>query len=94
MEERKNIVLTCGVQYAYPLPTIEWSVLNPLSNEHTLIEENTTNYHLHRNGSIEFLHRFLFEMGYMIVICSATNVYGSNTSTFYLWEYETFMRSM
>ena len=93
MEERNNLVLTCGVQYAYPLPTIEWSILAPLSNEYTLIQENSTNYQLHRNGSFEILHRFLFEMGYMIIICSATNVYGSNSSTFYLWEHETFMRS-
>ena len=93
MEQRKNIVLTCEMRYAYPLPTIEWYIMIPLSDEYTLIQENSTNYILHNNGSIEFLHRFLFEMGYVIIMCSATNVYGSGNSTFHLWEYETFMTS-
>ena len=93
MEERNNTVLTCGVQYAYPLPTIEWYIMTPLSDEYTLIQENTTNYKLLSNGSVEFLYRFLFEIGHMIVMCSATNVYGYEDSTFILWEYETFMKS-
>ena len=93
MKERDNIRLTCGVQYAYPLPTIEWYIMTPLSDEYTLIQENTTNYKLLGNGSVEFLHRFLFEIGYMIVMCSATNVYGYDHSTFYIWEQEIFMRS-
>ena len=93
MKERNNILLTCDVQYAYPLPTIEWHIMTPLSDEYTLIQENTTNYRLLSNGSIEFLYRFLFEIGHMIVMCSATNVYGYEDSTFILWEYETFMKS-
>ena len=80
MEERNNTVLTCGVQYAYPLPTIEWYIMTPLSDEYTLIQENTTNYKLLSNGSVEFLYRFLFEIGHMIVMCSATNVYGQSQS--------------
>ena len=85
--------MNCSVEYAYPPPTIEWSILNPLSNNYTLVQNNSTNYKLHRNGSFELLHRFLFEKGYMITICSATNDYGSANTTFYLWEQETFMRS-
>jgi len=93
MEERNNVILSCGVQYAYPLPTIEWSILTPLSDEYILIQENSTNYKLHNNGSIEFLHRFLFEVGYMIVMCLATNAHGSGQRTFQLWEHETFIKS-
>ena len=92
-EKRSNIILNCNVEYAYPPPTIEWSILNPLSNEYTLIRNDSTNYKLYRNGSFELLHRFLFEMGYMVVICSAMNDHGSANSTFHLWEHETFMRS-
>ena len=93
MEERNNIMLTCGIQYVYPSPTIKWGILEPLTNEYTQIQKNTTNYNLLSNGSVELLHRFLFEMGYMIVMCSVTNVYGSGETTFNLWEHETFMRS-
>ena len=93
MKERNNILLTCDVQYAYPLPTIEWYIMTPLSDEYTLIHKNTTNYKLLGNGSVELLHNFLFEMGYMIVMCSATNVYGYDHTTFYIWEQEIFMRS-
>ena len=92
-QERSNLILTCSVEYAYPPPTIEWSILNSLSNEYTLVQNNSTNYKLYRNGSFELLHRFLFEMGYTIIICSATNDYGSANTLFYLWEHETFMRS-
>ena len=93
MKERDHIVLTCDVQYAYPLPIIEWYIMTPLSDDYTLMQENTTNYKLLSNGSVKFLYRFLFEMGYMVVMCSATNVYGYEHSTFILWEYETFMNS-
>lgn len=86
-------MLTCDVEYAYPVPTIEWGILMPLTNEYTMIQENSTDYKLYKNGSVEVLHRFLFEISYMIVMCTATNDYGSSNSTFYLWEYETFMRS-
>ena len=93
MEQRSNIVLTCDVRYAYPLSTIEWHILSPLSVDYTPIQENSTNYILHSNGSVEFLHRYLFEMGYMIVMCLATNEYGYDRSTFTLWEYDIFMKS-
>ena len=93
MKERNNILLTCDVQYAYPLPTIEWHIMTPLSDEYTLIQENTTNYKLLGNGSVEFLHRFLFEMGHIKVKCSANNPHGSGNSNFDLWENEVFMRS-
>ena len=93
MKERNNILLTCGVQYAYPLPTIEWHIMTPLSDEYTLIQESTTNYKLLSNGSVEFLHRFLFEMGYIKVKCSAHNPHGSGNSNFDLWENEVFMKS-
>ena len=93
MKERKNILLICDVLYAYPLPIIEWYIMTPLSNDYTLIQDNTTNYKLLSNGSVKFLYRFLFEMGYMAVKCSAVNVYGCENSTFILWEYETFMKS-
>ena len=93
MEERNNLVLTCSVQYAYPLPTIEWYIMTPLSDDYTLIQESTTNYKLLSNGSVEFLHRLLFEIGYVIVMCSATNVYGYDHSTFYIWEQQIFMGS-
>ena len=92
-QERSNLILNCSVEYAYPPPTIEWNILNPLSNEYTPIRNDSTNYKLYRNGSFELLHRFLFEMGYMVVICSAMNDHGSASSTFHLWEHETFMRS-
>ena len=93
MKERKNILLTCDVQYAYPLPIIEWYIMTPLSDEYTLIQNNSTNYKLHSNGSIEMLHRFLFEMGHVKVKCLATNIHGYGNRYFDLWENEIFMRS-
>ena len=93
MKESNDIVLTCNVQYAYPLPTIKWYIMTSLSDNYTLIHQNTTDYKLLSNGSVEFLYRFLFEMGYMSVMCSATNVYGYEHSTFILWEYNTFIKS-
>ena len=93
MKERNNILLTCGVQYAYPLPTIEWYIMTPLSYEYTLIQENTTNYKLLSNGSVKFLYPFLFEVSHIKVKCLATNEYGSGNSNFDLWENEVFIRS-
>lgn len=93
MKESNDIVLTCNVQYAYPLPTIEWYIMTSLSDDYTLMQNSSTNYVLYNNGSIELLHRFLFEMGHIKVKCLATNIYGSNNSNFDLWEYEIFMRS-
>ena len=93
MKERDNIRLTCGVQYAYPLPTIEWYIMTPLSDEYTLIQENTTNYKLIGNGSIEFLYPFLFKISHIKVKCLATNEYASGNSNFDLWKNEVFIRT-
>ena len=88
-----STVLTCCVQYANPLPSIEWYVFTALSNGYTLIQENSSDYKLHSNGNIEIFHRSLFEIGYLTVMCSANNSYGSGQSRFQMWGYETFLKS-
>lgn len=91
MEQRNNLMLTCGVQYAYPSPDITWNITTPLSGYYDMYNPNSSlNYKLHSNGSIEIYHQFLFEEGYITVTCSATNIYGNNKNTFYLWDHGRF----
>ena len=95
LEQRSNTttVLTCCVQYANPPPTIEWYSFTALSNGYTLIQENSSDYKLHNNGNVEIFHESLFDIGYLTIMCSATNTYGSGQSKFQMWGYETFLKS-
>jgi len=99
MKERSNIMLTCGVQYTYPIPIIKWNITTPLyTNGLYIMQEkfnNNSDYKLYSNGSIEIYHEFLFEVGHIIITCFTNNIHGSdNNKTFHLWEQETFKRSM
>ena len=92
MEKAENIMLTCDIQYAYPTPSIEWNIttLSGLS----VVEQNSHgnfNYKNHRNGSIEIFHRFLFEMGHIITLCSVTNMHGYSEAIYHLWEHKMFV---
>ena len=91
--QRENIMLTCGVQYAYPTPKIEWSIKTPSSD----IQQNSStnsSYIMHSNGSIEIYHQFLFEVKHIIASCSATNMHGSNKTVFHLWEHKIFTKGV
>jgi len=84
-----DIILLCEVDYAFPSPDISWSIMTDLSEGFTVIHENTTgssDYELHSDGSIEVYYRFLFEEEYIVVMCSAFNLYGSAVKKFELWE--------
>jgi len=98
LQQTNNIMLTCGVQYAYPIPNIKWNITTPLSATGPYIMQenfnNNSGYKLHSNGSIEVYHRFLLEKGYIIVKCSASNIHGSGKKTFNLWDHKTFTESM
>ena len=96
VEQGNNVMLACGVQYAYPTPKIDWNITTPLSGIYVMQQNNDgrLNYKLHTNGSIEIYRQCLLEKGYITVACSATNIYGSNKNTFQLWEHETYIKSM
>ena len=84
-----NAILSCDVDYAYPPPDIIWSIMTDLSEGFIVLHENTTSssdYELHSDGTIEVYRRFLFEEGYVIVMCSAFNLYGYAIKKFILWE--------
>lgn len=64
--------------------------MTSLSDQFVVLHENTTDYELHNNGNVEIYRRFLFEEGYVAVICSASNIYGSAVKKFNLWEKKAF----
>ena len=84
-DQSENIMLTCGVQYAYPTPKIIWNITTPF-NAMYYNSNNNSNYRIYTNGSIEIYHRFLFEEQHIIASCSAINVHGSSKTDFHLWE--------
>ena len=94
--QRENIMLTCGIQYAYPTPKIEWSVKTPSSVLLDMQQNSSTNtnYFMHSNRSFEIYHRFLFEVEHVIALCTATNIHGSNKTVFHLWEHKSFTKGM
>ena len=95
MEHRRNVMLTCGVQYAYPAPNIVWNITTPSSSFYGTQQNGATvGYKLYSNRSIEVYHQFLFDEGNIVVTCSATNIYGSSKEVFQLWEGHTYMESM
>ena len=96
MEPNNNITLTCGVQYAYPAPKIEWKITIPSSGLN-IVQQNTSgssSYKLYDNRSIEIYHKSMLEEGHVIVTCLATNNYGSSKAVFQLWDHYTFIKSM
>ena len=95
MEQRRNVTLTCGVQYAYPAPNIEWNITTSSSSFYATQQNRATvGYKLFSNRSIEIYHQFLSDEGNIVVTCSATNIYGSSKEVFQLWEGHTYMESM
>lgn len=95
MEQRNHIMITCDVQYAYPTPIIEWNITTPLSGLFVMQNiSGNSSYKLYSNRSIEIYYKFLLEEGYVIVTCSASNIYGLSKTTFHLWEHHTFKESM
>ena len=96
MEPNNNITLTCGMQYAYPTPKIEWKITLPSSGLNTVQQNasSSSGYKLYDNRSIEIYHKFMLEEGHVIVTCSATNIYGSSKAVFHLWDHDTFTKSM
>lgn len=94
LEQRRNIMLTCDVQYAYPAANIEWNITS--SSGHFVAQQNTggnLGYTLYNNGSIEIYHQLILEEGHIVVVCSATNIHGSNKKIFQL-RHHTFIESM
>ena len=89
MKNPENIILTCGIRYAYPVPNIEWNITT--SSGLSVMNQNF-NYRYHSNGSIEIFHRFLSEVGHVITLCSATNIHGTGKITFHLWDHEIFTK--
>ena len=92
-DQSDNIMLTCGVQYAYPAPNIIWNITTPFNSVHQNSNSNS-NYRIHTNGSIEIYHRFLTEEQHIIASCSATNVHGSSKTDFHLCEHRVFTKGM
>ena len=93
--DNTNVMLTCGVQYAYPTPNITWNIMTESCSDYNVIEENSTgNYILYNNGSLEVYHHFVYEESHVTVMCSAANKYGYAQSIFYFWEHEWFSRGM
>ena len=91
-DQSDNIMLTCGVQYAYPTPNIIWNITTPFNAMHQKSNSNS-NYRIHTNGSIEIYHRFLSEEEHIIASCSATNTHGSSKTEFHLWKHSVFIKS-
>ena len=90
-----NVMLACDVKYAYPTAKITWNITTESSNIYRAIEENSTgNYILHNNGSLEIYHRFIYEEDHVMVMCLATNKYGSAHSVFHVWDPERFNRGL
>jgi len=92
-EERRNIVLTCDIKYAYPTPVIKWSITTPLSGQYTM-QNGSSDHKLLGNGSIEIYHRFLSEKKHVIALCLATNMHGSSKKKFHLWEHKIFTKGI
>jgi len=91
--EDDEIVLSCGIQHAYPPPDIIWSIMTDPSEGFIALNENTTgssDYQLHKNGSIILYHRFLLEMGNITLKCLASNLYGSAIKKINVWDKATF----
>jgi len=92
-EKKDEIVLSCGIKHAYPSPDIVWSIMTVPSEGFIILHESnadSSDYQLHRNGSIIFYRRFLAEMGNINVKCLASNSYGSAIKKFNVWDKETF----
>jgi len=88
-QDDNNVILLCDVDYAYPPPNISWSIMTDLSDGFIVLHENTSgssDYEIHSDGSIELYRRFLYEEEYVVVMCSAFNLYGSASKKFVLWE--------
>ena len=87
-QNNDGMVLSCGIKHAYPPPDIIWSMMTVPSEGFIVLHESTnhSDYQLYRNGSIELYHHFLFEMGNITVMCSASNLYGSIKKKFYVWD--------
>ena len=94
-EERENILLTCDLKYAYPVPSVTWSIKSVLSDNYIVIKNSSVerDYSLHKNFTIEIYHRFLSEAGYLNVMCSVENLYGSAQMVYHLWEDAAFKAS-
>jgi len=95
-DERENILLTCDLEYAYPLPNITWSVKSALTDNYIVMKNSSVerDYSLQNNFTIEIYHRFLSEAGYLNVMCSVDNLYGSAQMVYHLWEDAAFKASM
>ena len=90
-----NIMLTCDVQYAYPIPNITWNIMTESSSDYNVIEENSTgNYILHNNGSLEVYHRFIYEEDHVTLKCLAANKFGFAQSVFHVWDREKFYQGL
>ena len=86
-----NVMLTCAVKYSYPTAVITWNVMTESSSVYDVVEENSTgNYVLLNNGSLEVYRRFIYEEDHVIVMCLASNKYGSAKSVFSIWDDEHF----
>ena len=86
-----NIMLTCPVQYAYPIAKVTWSIMTESSSLQLVIEKNSTgNYILHNNGSLEIYHRFIYEEDHVTAVCTAANKYGSGQTAFHIWDPDRF----
>ena len=84
-----NVMLTCGVKYAYPPANITWNIKTESFAVYHMLEENSTgNYILHNNGSIEIYQHFIYAVDYVMVMCLATNKYGSAQTVFHIWDPE------
>jgi len=85
---QENVFLACGLEYGYPVPNVTWSIRTALSNNYIVIRNSSAErgYYLHEDFSIEIFHSFLAEAGYLNVMCSVENLYGSTQMMYHLWE--------
>ena len=82
-----NVMLTCPVQYAYPMAEITWGMMIESSRTYRVLEENSTgNYILLNNRSLEVYRRFIYEEDHVNVMCLASNRFGYAETVFNIWN--------
>ena len=87
-QSASNVMLTCAVQYAYPTAEITWNIMTESSMIYHVLEENSTgNYILYNNGSLEVYRYFIYEEDHVVVMCSASNKFGSAQTEFSIVDF-------